>query len=292
MKRTSLAPGAPCAGFTLVQLLVVIGLIGFLISIMIPSLCKSRESANRVKCQSNLSQLGRALLLYANENKGAFPQTHYVVDAPINLTNDGFDDANPFAIAPEGRKINNIPSAMFLLVRTQDLTTEVFTCPSGTAQKDVMANLAATQRGNFTGTGKPGGEVTDHVSYGFVNVYPSTAALEKQYKARLSAYGGEFAVAADLSPLPIGHADLLACKVNAPRSTIVKANSRNHDSDGQNVLYADGHAEFQQSPLCGADSDNIFAAQDTAPAVAKTGASVGGADPKSATDSVILINQK
>jgi prepilin-type N-terminal cleavage/methylation domain-containing protein/prepilin-type processing-associated H-X9-DG protein len=57
-------------GFTLVELLVVIGIIAVLISILLPTLSKARESARATACLSNLRQLGTAWTIYASENKG------------------------------------------------------------------------------------------------------------------------------------------------------------------------------------------------------------------------------
>lgn len=60
-------------GFTLVELLVVIGIIALLVSVLIPSLSKARERAVEIKCQSNLRQLMTAWLMFAAEHKGHLP---------------------------------------------------------------------------------------------------------------------------------------------------------------------------------------------------------------------------
>src|SRR5688500_18276403 len=65
--------GRKRAAFTLVELLVVIGIIAILISILIPTLRQARRQANLVQCSSNMKQVAMAMMMYIQDNKGAHP---------------------------------------------------------------------------------------------------------------------------------------------------------------------------------------------------------------------------
>jgi prepilin-type processing-associated H-X9-DG protein len=143
---------------------VILAQQGLALSIILPSLNRARETANRVKCGSNERQIGQAILLYSNENRGKYP--------------------------PD----------LGTLVKTQDITAEVFVCPTG--EKTVPRNLATKDA-----QAKWVNENSDYVYIG---------------AGKTSAIGADVIV--------------LYEKPDA------------HQGQGMNILYGDGHVEFQLMP--------------------------------------------
>ena len=106
-------------GFTLVELLVVIGIIAMLIGLLLPALSQARAVANRTKCLANLNQLGVAMLTYSNENHGLL--------IPLGPLEDGIQDAaNPLCPWQSGQVVMVTSASGIASNAYQTMGTEVY----------------------------------------------------------------------------------------------------------------------------------------------------------------------
>jgi prepilin-type N-terminal cleavage/methylation domain-containing protein/prepilin-type processing-associated H-X9-DG protein len=125
------------SGFTLVELLVVIGIIALLISILLPALGKAREAANAIKCSSNLHAIGQGVAIYESEFHGMIPASNWYYG--LQIINGVQSPTTPTAgyvhwsamIFAGGRHLTNVPDLS--AVDPVYLSTSgwnIFQCPS------------------------------------------------------------------------------------------------------------------------------------------------------------------
>jgi prepilin-type N-terminal cleavage/methylation domain-containing protein/prepilin-type processing-associated H-X9-DG protein len=156
-------------GFTLVELLVVIGIIAVLIGILLPALQKARDQANTVACQSNERQFYSLMMEYAADYHNYVIPASYKVDDPI-LGNAQFYWWSPLLIGQELMH-NDLASNAARQLAVQTIT-KILTCPSADHSLDPTLAQAGN---NFYG------DYTYNQNFGYYDFTSTTPTTSSNY---------------------------------------------------------------------------------------------------------------
>ena len=252
-------------GVTVLDIVVVVGLLAVLLIWFLARLPDTNRVSKRVLCAANLRTIGQALVLYANNEKnGGFPRTFFDPDAPLDLEvtpagnfgfNVGTSPIDSFDTKNKTVLPNSVGASFFLLLKTQEIGPEVFICPSTEANRR-FATSRVSASCNFGGwrNNHLSDYETPDCSYSYAVPFPSKAA-EKDGFVLTNTLSSDFALASDVNPgqstyqSHIGNSTTVSpTDPQGPQPDgggQYFGNSPNHKHQGQNVLYGDGHVEFQ-----------------------------------------------
>jgi len=283
-------------GFTLVELLVVIGIIALLMGILMPALAQVRALALRMTCGSNLSGIGKALLAYTNDYDGEFPRAGSGATTVMRKAcQDWLGGEYHLRTVAYGIDSDDIAqaatvtSSLYLLVKYIDVPAEVFVCPtdSGTSEfelsivwhrlnaADVAGGLELADCFDFSRIFKKD-EYFDRIfvgpdqfcSYPYqhpYNLYPLTTSSEPGLA--VLADRNPWIQSPSLEELTADDWKDYTKVINNAKAAgdkeiewnlLKKVNSYSHQQDGQNVLFLDIHVGFERTVICGVDDDNIY----------------------------------
>jgi prepilin-type N-terminal cleavage/methylation domain-containing protein len=275
-------------GFTLVELLVVIAIIALLMGILMPALARVRQIAFRMVCGTNLSGIGKAMLIYANDYEDELPRSGgrnstWTATIPDWLATNRFGAYNVAADGSGGTA--NISSCFYLLVKYAEVTPKSFICKgdSGTSEfkpaNDGAGNRDLIDLWDF------GSQPSTHCSYSYhmpFGLYALTTSSEPGMAVAADRNPLQDSPAATAKPWPGSFAP------DGGKEAVKYGNAIAHQEDCQNVLFLDVHVGQEKRPFCGINDDNIYTYWDGGDIRIGAAPQIGVSTPQDRLDSLLV----
>ena len=262
-----------------------------LIVIIRPFIARPRCIAFRMPCGTNLKGIGTAMLIYANDYEDELPRaggpTTKWGRTPDWQASNRYE---AFGLASDGSGGQaSISASLYFLVKYTKVTTKSFICKGDVGASEFQPSKYNAGNKELIDLWDFGPEPERHCSYSYHLPY-------SKYALTTSSEPG-MAVAADRNPwMPrLGEKARDFSKFDPGLTASTEAqkygNAIAHQGDGQNVLYMDGHVNFEKRSYCGVDYDNIYTywdGEDKQRGIAP----VLGSEPKGRLDSLLVQDAK
>ena len=274
-------------GRALAAIGIAIPLIGCSVITARATMANMRGTAYRMTCGTNLSGIGKAMMIYANDYDDDYPRA----GGPNSVlgTTANFQANNQYAAFGYDHKGKvgqaSMSANFYLLVKFAEVTPKEFRCDRDASFKEFKLADYNISNKELYDLWDFGPDPAKHVSFSYHVPYSS-------FSLTMSSNPG-MALAADRNPWlpsPAGNRtkkDFQAFDPNGVRKIIKRGNALPHDRDGQNVVFNDGHTAFEKQPFCGVKDDNISTPQ-TATDIRKGAVPTLTSQPANKTDSLLL----
>ena len=237
---------------------VTLPVIALFMGIMMPALARTRQVAFRMVCGTNLSGIGKAMQIYANDYEDAFPRSGgknsiWTSRIPDWQASNRF---GAFGISADGRGgMATISSCFYLLVKYCEMTPKSFICSGDPGATEFNPADDGIGERDLVDLWDFGIEPSTHCSYSY--------HMPFGFYALTTSSDPRLAVAADrnpwqASPAYTGKPMMGFFNPDGGREAVKYGNAIAHQEEAQNVLFVDFHVGQEKRSFCGVNDDNIY----------------------------------